>query len=190
MTSYAGTVKALDDFERLSSVVDGFIRGVETQCKHAALDAEQTDRVWGSVVDCMEKSAAGGATPPNFWNQFKQHAKGVNWKNPFTWGDAAAGGLASGLGSLLYTGLRSRSKDEDRRPWLRNFLLASLLGGFATPYVSPFLGQGFNRIKTRFARTELPGGEGAVGPAANAVNVGGSWVSPEDAGQLTTEIRK
>lgn len=46
-------------------------------------------------------------------------------------GAALPGAAIAGLGSLLYTGMRGRDKDEERKPWLRNALLAALVGGGA-----------------------------------------------------------
>jgi len=95
----------------------------------------------------MPAATPAPAQQPGWWQRFTGAIPQVSWGDPGTWGKALAGAGAAGLGGLLYTALRGRGRDEERKPYLRNMLLTGLLGGLATPYLQKPLGQLWGRVR-------------------------------------------
>jgi len=98
----------------------------------------------GTALDTLHNSATQMIENDRPLNRVKSYLSGIDWKNPETYGKAVPYALGgAGLG-LLGTALLGRKDEQGRKSYLRNALLAAILGGGAGAVAAPYINSKFS----------------------------------------------
>ena len=129
MTTITDPIVALDEFEKTAEargkLIDGFIDGIDKYCSAQGIRGEQKDRIYAGIVTQMagvEKKAFEMPKwdPPGLTGPRSNEGRGM-----------LGGAVAGGLGGLGYEALRGLDGEDDKRNYLRQLLIGSVLGAGA-----------------------------------------------------------